>query len=220
MNKTYSCNICGSNDFRDGVIKSGYRYVICSSCNVASLYPLPSDEELKGLYEDFKDLVCDGVAQGCHFSPEYRDAYFKEKDLDFKDIGYTFKDGAKALDIGCADGIFLRYLLARHNIKGEGIDVSEKMVKSACDDGFICSTRQIHEIAGPYDMASMWDSIEHLRSPVDMLNEVYRILGPSGDLIIQTPCRGVLSDEWGGGGYNTSLRITCTYLILTALRFC
>ncbi|MEE9543123.1 MAG: class I SAM-dependent methyltransferase [Thermodesulfobacteriota bacterium] len=42
-------------------------------------------------------------------------------------------------------------------------------------------------------MITMWDTLEHIREPVKCLKKAASLLGPGGDIIIQTPCRGVIS---------------------------
>ena len=192
-----SCGICGSAELAPAIEKGGYRYSVCAGCGVCVLCPMPEGSFLEGLYEDFMDLECDGVKMSEHFSDNFRGAYFREKDLDFEDLGFEFTEKMRVLDVGCADGIFLKYLRDRHGIDGEGVDVSKKMVAMGEADGLKCSTAPLSGLAGPYDVITLWDVIEHLRAPLESLKEIKRLLAGDGALIIQTPCRGVLSEAYG-----------------------
>ncbi len=193
----WRCPVCGSGQQEPLVEKLGYLYVLCTGCGVASLDPLPDEALLEGMYEDFLALECDGVKMSDHFSPEYKEAYFREKDLDFKDLSFTPPASVSMLDVGCADGIFLRYMDERHSVEGEGIDVSLTMVEAARKEGFNCSNSKLEELTGPYGLVTLWDTIEHLPDPKKSLREVNRLLAETGDLIIQTPCIGTVSDAWG-----------------------
>ncbi len=196
-NEEWVCTLCASAEKEPLIEKSGYFYVSCKGCGVAILDPLPDTATLESMYEDFLELECDGVKMSDHFSPEYKASYFKEKDLDFVDLSYSPPASVRLLDIGCADGIFLRYMKERHSVDGEGIDVSLKMVKAAQSAGFDCSNKKLEDLSGGYGLITLWDTIEHLRDPKESLKEVCRLLDIGGDLIIQTPCRGEASDAWG-----------------------
>lgn len=193
----FSCDICGSADLRPSVEKAGYRYSVCSACGVSVLCPMPEESYLEGLYEDITGVEVDGVKMPERGSREFMEAYSRARDIDLDDIGFEFTEGGSVLDVGCADGIFLRYLKERHGVEGEGVDVSKNMVEKAVDEGLNCFTKNLNELSGPYDVVTIWGAIEHLRSPSESMKEVHRLLADDGELIIQTPCRGVLSEAYG-----------------------
>lgn len=192
------CMICASNETRPDIEKNGFQYVVCSGCGVSMIDPMPEQETLDELYQKgFMELSCGGVSQADHFSAEYRETYFAEKDLDFSDLAYEFSgNNMRVLDVGSANGLFLDYLLKRQNIRGEGIDVSKEMTEAGVAGGFDCKCMKIEDVVGSYDMLTMWDTLEHMRDPLECLKDAKRILKPSGDIIIQTPCRGVISDSY------------------------
>ena len=193
-----ACRLCGSVESEPDIEKNGYHYVVCCGCGVSRIEPMPGQKTLDALYQEgIMELSCDGVSQAKHFSPQYRDTYFAEKDLDFTDLAYEFTGSAmKILDVGSANGLFLDYLAARHDIRGEGIDVSKELTEKAQASGFDCKQMKIEEVRGTYDMVTMWDTLEHIREPLECLKAAAGLLGPSGDIVIQTPCRGVISDSY------------------------
>ncbi|MEE9543122.1 MAG: methionine biosynthesis protein MetW [Thermodesulfobacteriota bacterium] len=146
------CSVCGSIETRPDIEKNGYQYVLCSGCGISMIDPMPEQESLDGLYQEgFLEISCDGVSMVEHFSAEYRESYFKEKDLDFSDLAYKFiSSDMKVLDVGSANGLFLDYLQKRHNIRGEGIDISREMTDAAVAKGFDCQCKRIEDVCSRF----------------------------------------------------------------------
>jgi 2-polyprenyl-6-hydroxyphenyl methylase/3-demethylubiquinone-9 3-methyltransferase len=101
------------------------------------------------------------------------------------------------LDVGCGTG-FLLERLAQRGFRGAGIDLSPESVEIA--------TRRLEEIgaggrlraevgsayeppAGPYDLISLTDVLEHLERPRECLRALRAQLAPGGLLVISTPNR-------------------------------
>ncbi|MBE9531791.1 MAG: methyltransferase domain-containing protein [Proteobacteria bacterium] len=193
------CRVCGALKREPDTQKNGYKYGVCSGCGVSMIEPMANQDTLDELYQKgFMEMKCDGVDQSKRFSLEYKETYFAEKDKDFIDLGYVFSDtDMKVLDVGCANGLFLDYLIEEKDIRAQGIDVSIEMIKMAVKNGFACKCEKIEEAQGLYDLLTMWDTLEHIREPAAFLKKAAAILNPGGDIIIQTPCRGVISDSYG-----------------------
>ncbi len=112
--------------------------------------------------------------------------------LTFIDI---FKDYpiSRFLDIGCGDGSFGAVLKEQLGIKEVyGLDISELAVKTAKENGIIADVANIDSQDLPYrsdffDAIFCGEVIEHIYSPDHLLSESYRILAPSGLLVMTTP---------------------------------
>jgi SAM-dependent methyltransferase len=100
----------------------------------------------------------------------------------------------RALDLGCAYGIFLR-LLDDRGLETHGIDISEHAVGEAQKYTRAKLTVTDIEEGIPYPddyfrLVSAFDIIEHIRSPEGLLGEANRVLEKGGCLALTTPNTG------------------------------
>jgi SAM-dependent methyltransferase len=103
-----------------------------------------------------------------------------------------FPDASSLIDIGCGGGRFLHYLVQSHEKweKIVGVDVSPFLVRraQAKNRNIVLADIQIAPFRnGCFDIATLWDVIEHLARPLDALKEIGRILSPKGVVILSTP---------------------------------
>jgi len=191
-----NCRICGEEKYTKVYNKSSFNYVICSKCGVTRQFPYPTEKEIHLFYENY--LNRKQKVSPLYLSDNYWEKFKNEKDLTFKDLKipfYTMKD-KKVLDIGCAVGQFVQYMLF-HGAECCGIDVSEELVNIAQKNGLNCSTVPLFDIDKGFDLISMWHVIEHVGNPKKYLAHINTILNKSGALIIETPCRGIISSIFG-----------------------
>jgi ubiquinone/menaquinone biosynthesis C-methylase UbiE len=93
------------------------------------------------------------------------------------------------LDVACGNGTFLKRLSNKYNIKGYGIDISEKMVQNAikkCPD-MIFKTSSCEQIPFEdeiFSVITVCASYHHFPDVVAFAREVNRILKPHGKLYI------------------------------------
>lgn len=116
--------------------------------------------------------------------------------------------GAKVLDIGCGGGLFLS-LLKTKGAEVIGIELSDSRAHYA-------QTRHQLEIhkrpiesefwqnsyQGYFDAVTLWDVIEHVNYPVQVLQCAATVLKPGGLLLIDTPCRDSFYHRFGEFTYN------------------
>ncbi len=96
----------------------------------------------------------------------------------------------RALDVGCAEGSFLR-LLQSEGWEVRGIEPSRRMADIARDrlgDGAVQNASlNAAEFHGEmFDLITMWDVLEHLPAPIDGLRRVRELLAPGGRTVIET----------------------------------
>lgn len=103
-------------------------------------------------------------------------------------------EGATILDVGCGNGLLLNQFRTRyrHLI---GLEFSSQRLKqatinlSACNFTGICGSAEImSEIeTGSVDRIISADTIEHIPDVYAAASELYRVLKPNGQLVINTP---------------------------------
>ena len=189
---TAGCGICGSRKFRFDIGKNGYEYAVCSGCGTSILNPVPSQDFLRDFYGKYES------EGGIYIKTreESKEDCFNTFDLDFSDLGFSPAGIKKALDIGCATGIFLEYLKSR-GISAKGVDVSAEMVARAREKGLDASSEDLFSFEGKFNMITLWDVLEHFTNPAAALKKVNQLLEKDGNLVIETPCRGFISDYFG-----------------------
>lgn len=193
------CRICGSAEARHAVAMDAVNYVRCAGCGVERMAKYPTLAEIKAFYENgYMETKFNNLGHHIHFTPEYRSSYFAEKDMTFADIGLDLKTakGKRLLDVGCANGQFLEYT-ARFGIDGAGIDISEEMVGVAQKNGLNCFVKDLFDVNEKYDLVTYWDVIEHVSDPKAILEKTRSILNTGGEVVLQTPATGMISELFG-----------------------
>lgn len=194
-----ACNICGSGESRLTATVGGCNYVRCSVCGVERMAEYPTESETREFYaKGYMTKKFNDLGHHIHFTPEYRSAYFDEKDLTFSDLKMDLKkySGKSLLDVGCANGQFIEYA-ARFGIKALGIDISDEMVGEAVKNGHNCKKADLFDLDGEYDVVTFWDVVEHVTDPRAVLEKARTLLKPGGEVVIQTPCTGMVSELFG-----------------------
>lgn len=112
----------------------------------------------------------------------------------------------KLLDVGCGVGYFL--IRAEKYYETYGIDISHFAIsyakrnlnKSILKLGSATNIPFSDEI---FDIVTCFDVLEHIRNPREVLREIYRVLKPSGVLIVRVPNTesvglNLKKDDWYG----------------------
>jgi 2-polyprenyl-3-methyl-5-hydroxy-6-metoxy-1,4-benzoquinol methylase len=202
------CRVCGATISVFKVSKSSgpyvSRWVTCGGCGVQRISPYPAEAELAAYYNDqYLEKKCGSVSHRLRFSAEYRPIAFNEYAQSVADVGLTEATllRSRILDFGCADGIFLDWLLSRGVAQDRlyGIDISEEMVQIARRKGYraVSAASQADFSGEKFDLVAMWDVLEHLLNPIETLRQLTHFLTPGGQLLLQTPRAGFLADILG-----------------------
>lgn len=194
-NENYSCHICGGSEFISSVEKNNFKYVLCSYCGVTRQFPYPTKEELKAFYSQYH--IHKQKENPFYLSDASWESVKNEKDLTFKDLKFSFDSfkGKKILDVGCATGLFVRYVNSK-GADGYGIDIQPDLIRIALERNLKCNLKDLFDISEKFDIINMSHIIEHLDYPVKYITHVHSILNENGFLIIETPCTGLISDTF------------------------
>ena len=194
---TFVCRHCGAHRSIVRYRFAEYDKVIreCSSCHLMVLDPMPSEDELHAVYnEGYFENEQLSAADPAHVYG-YED-YISERIN--KQKGYrgiceqvnrfllSPRPRAKLLDYGCGLGFFLDAAFEL-GFDVEGVEFNEYAL------GYI-RQRYRYPVHSPgefnpsdsYDVLTMFDVIEHLREPFEMLDTAHGLLAEDGLLVVST----------------------------------
>lgn len=179
------CPACGI-DVGMGAVRIAYgasRYRSCGACHSEFLAPQPDDVRLAAIY-----------------GPDYFQAWHWEDAHVVRDMkAHTFlralrllqpAAGSRLLDVGCAQGelaemaVSLGLRVTGVDLNGAAIETARTRVPGA---EFICGELDPSVVGAGWDVVTMFDFIEHVRSPVSTLAAASRVLAAEGSMLISTP---------------------------------
>ena len=90
------------------------------------------------------------------------------------------------LEIGCGAGEFLQKISfgVEYSL---GIDINESALELARQKGLEVCTQSVHDLEKSFDMIVLFEVLEHLESPGEILRAIERKLNPGGVLVIAVP---------------------------------
>ena len=116
------------------------------------------------------------------------------------DFVRRFTRSGRLLDLGCAYGFFLKE--ARSHFETFGIELAEHAAASCREAGLnvlsgVANETNMEQI-GEVDVITMFDVIEHLPQPREVLARCYRYLKPGGVIVITTGDFASIVARWAG----------------------
>ena len=172
---------------------SDHRIVRCDDCGLLFINPQPSDDELSQIYgADY--FLGSETETGRQTVSEIKQATAQ---LYLSEIRrYRGCKNGRLLEVGCGDGDFLV------SAETEGWSVTGvEYSAAACEKArqrlkagkvFCGELSSAGLDAQQFDLCVISDVIGHVRSPLDFLREIHRVLKPGGTLFIATPS----TDSW------------------------
>jgi 2-polyprenyl-3-methyl-5-hydroxy-6-metoxy-1,4-benzoquinol methylase len=176
------CNLCGAGGRFEMLEDSEtpFHVLKCAHCGLIFVDPVPELPLLAYHYD--AGYYADWIAA-------QKTKRLKMWDRRLKSIEKASKKG-RLLDVGCATGAFLR--LAQNNgWEIRGTEYSPYAAKFAGDllkaDIYCGHLMDVRYEDSFFDVVTFWHVLEHLHDPMRYLQEVHRILKPSGLLVIAVP---------------------------------
>ena len=192
LHRPVDCAVCRVDHAEKVFVKEGFTFVRCKQCGLVYVNPQCATEKLIESYEMNASLdywVDVLLSQG-----------EQEYDVDkFTAACQTLEEltpGRRVLDVGCSIALFLKIAKAR-GWDTLGLELNRKAVKHAVEVyGLDVRPQLLHEAAlapESFDAVTLWEVLEHVSDPRDVLAQCSAVLKPSGILAILVPNRDALS---------------------------
>lgn len=210
------CEVCGAADLApamtgiDRLLHVAGKFALgrCPACGAFGQDPPPSDARLLEYYpEEYGPYRHGGWLSQLAVANGLR---ARERHV----LSLGLKPGAM-LDVGCATGRFLDRM-RRRGWNVTGVELVPGIAQRARDLFGLSVITGTLETAGitdqSYDLVTLWDVLEHVRSPRRTLCEITRILRPGGWLVFRVPNPDsvgarVFGDRWAGWDFPRHLWI-------------
>jgi 2-polyprenyl-3-methyl-5-hydroxy-6-metoxy-1,4-benzoquinol methylase len=181
-----ACPVCGSDRHEELFRKEGFTFVTCGACSLVYVNPQLRTEAVREVYEDesYSTIVRRLVAS----SNDYRKERFGAERMGIVDRFATVSPG-RLLDVGCTTGFFLE-AAAERGWSAVGIDPNPYAIDVAREKGLTVEQATIEDAsfeAESFDAITVFDVIEHLRRPLDLLAKARELLRPGGVVLLYTP---------------------------------
>lgn len=195
--ETVNCPICGSKDFvvfadelqdRLQKLPGSFRLVRCLECSLVYQNPRLSIRSLSSFYpENYESFYVKTARGRLSFRKVLAEYGIWRR---YRLINSLVKHG-KLLDIGCGTGLFLAFMAKMRNWQVLGIEPNDFASRYAREKlgVYVISAfpEQLSFEKNSFDVVTMWDVVEHLPNPVEVLSKVNTWLKQDGVLVIRTP---------------------------------
>ncbi len=183
------CVLCGNNALKNisnqDAKSSEYLLVsMCDGCGLIQQNPIPTADALKIYYshnyrKDYKK----------QYTPKPQHIYRAGKTA-LQRIHFlknaNISEGV-LLDIGAGGGEFI-HLAEKFGFQSTGVEPNIGYSEHAKNEyGCKVTTGEIDDIAGTYDIITMFHVLEHLPSPVKAFEKLHTLLKTNGTLLIEVP---------------------------------
>ena len=179
------CPACGKEARIFLFQKEAFDYYQCMNCRHVYVSPRLNDENLLYLYREGRSDY-----QTKHFylpTAEYRkENIYRRKVEEILKTG----SGKTLLDYGCSTGYFLQTAIEM-GFDGHGVELNSFGVKWAREKLGLKNIydKDIKDCGFDkysFDVITMWDVLEHVPNPLDLLSELRPYLKPDGFIVIET----------------------------------
>lgn len=188
------CQLCGSDErslkFRDGP----FEVLTCAGCQLVYVTPRLQGEALVSVYDEGYWKSDDPKVRGyADYASEAR-LYLRTFEKRMALVNRWLPQRGRILDVGCAAGYFLQVVQRRgHDVHGVELSaaIAHEAVKAIGSDRIHIGTLDEAVVAkawqpASFDLVTLWDVVEHLPAPQDVLRKAHMLLKPDGRLLLET----------------------------------
>ena len=161
-----------------------HRIICCTHCNLRFANPMPDEAEMIAAYSESEDEI-HASENGNRVKSFARVIKWLEADGLIPQKKDYF-----VVDIGCASGSFL---VAGRNYGWEttGYELSRVLSEHGRSKYGVNIRNQIYSsydfLKKKPDLITLWDVLEHISNPTQLLREIHTSLNPGGTLLINIP---------------------------------
>lgn len=213
-----SCGAQGYYDYSGRDLMFGHHrrfdYFLCVSCRLSYIHPMPSTEEIAGFYPH--DYPVYSRKQDARISRLKKavlkyDYGYGHLDANRLDYGLAIISGQRAkitypdyrtngvlLDIGCSNGRHLK-TMSRLGWNCVGVETNDIAVEQCRAARLTVHHGLLEDAAFPaghFDAITARHLLEHVSDPKGFLSEVFRILKPGGQFMLETPNSDAVGRRW------------------------
>ncbi|UPA28331.1 MAG: class I SAM-dependent methyltransferase [Verrucomicrobiota bacterium] len=177
------------NDVPFAAIPRKFHWLCCPDCQLAMVSPRLNDNVVMRFYDEYFSGKYKGFVHD--YDSNFREGIFSYY-MSLIEKHYTKKSKGEErfLDVGCADGVFMK-LAKEKGFVCYGNDVTDLSQKEASRYGEVIRCDAIdyfHRFEdGFFDVIAMVDTLEHFRSPSAILEALKGKIRPGGLLFLETP---------------------------------
>jgi 2-polyprenyl-3-methyl-5-hydroxy-6-metoxy-1,4-benzoquinol methylase len=179
-----NCPSCNLNSFDEELSKDGLKMVKCKYCTTIFVNPIFNERYYDETYKskDYQKVVQDLG----HSSHMYRVERFGKERVE-RMSQFIKKDEVFFLDVGCSTG-FVVEAAKNANWKAEGIDLNPSAIEFGKKRGLDLDDIKLEQVKkNNYDAIGMFDVLEHVPNPKDILDQAYERLNPGGIIYVYVP---------------------------------
>lgn len=161
----------------------------CTGCGLVATLPRP-DEQALAYYYDGAYSGAVGASPGAYqLGPMGR--WTARRRLDVLRRHLALGPGTAVLEVGCGYGALLSLLHRECGCRAVGLDFDTGSIAGALDRDAIdyrVGTLETTDLPpASFDVVLFFQSLEHLREPVDALRAAARLLKPGGTCVVEVP---------------------------------
>lgn len=179
----HACRVCGGAELAPALHARGWELERCAACGFVQVRDHPSEADFAAVYGD---------AYFGHSKYRDLDALNRESERRLALLRRFVPRGGRVLDAGCATGDFVAAASGEYEMWGSDLSAFAIEQARAKNPGiaerlWAGKLEDFGARVPPLDAVCLWDVIEHLWDPVEVVRTLMAHLKPGGHLVLSTP---------------------------------